>query len=164
MYDINGNLIRRLTQGTFPVDRVVAVDEDSGWVYFVARVDRQRPYDTHLCRVNLEGEKFQQLTEAPGQHDSETFGNFQHQIRFSPSKHFFLDSHSSPSRPPAVELRRADGMLLQTLSKADVDGLKGLRWRPPEPVQGMGIREIPPDLACFALSSRRAAVGGLPPL
>ncbi len=117
MYDINGNLIRRLTQGTFPVDRVVAVDEDSGWVYFVARVDRQRPYDTHLCRVNLEGEKFQQLTEAPGQHDSETFGNFQHQIRFSPSKHFFLDSHSSPSRPPAVELRRADGMLLQTLSK-----------------------------------------------
>jgi dipeptidyl aminopeptidase/acylaminoacyl peptidase len=132
LYDVDGNLIRRLTQGAFPVDRVVTVDEEAGWLYFIARVDRRRPYDTHLCRVNLDGEQFAQLTEAPGQHDLKIYSEIQHQAQFSPSKQFFLDSHSTLSRPPAVELRRADGTLLQTISKLNVDGLKELRWRPPE--------------------------------
>ncbi|MGH8057683.1 MAG: DPP IV N-terminal domain-containing protein, partial [Candidatus Entotheonellia bacterium] len=55
LYDLDGTLIRRLTQGSFPVVRVVAVDESAGWVYFTAQSDLQRPYDTHLCRVNLDG-------------------------------------------------------------------------------------------------------------
>ncbi|MBI2956954.1 MAG: DPP IV N-terminal domain-containing protein [Acidobacteria bacterium] len=123
LYHLDGSLIRRLTQGTFPVVRVVAVDESAGWVYFTAQSDLQRPYDTHLCRVNLEGQGFQQLTDAPGQHE----------IRFAPSKEFFLDMHSTVARPPIVELRRADGILLQTLSKADTDALVNeLKWRPPE--------------------------------
>ncbi len=54
-------------------------------------------------------------------------------IQFAPSKEFFLDTHSSTSRPPAVELRRADGTLLQTLSRANIDALEEeLKWRPPE--------------------------------
>ena len=123
LYDLDGTLIRRLTQGTFPVVRVAAVDEKTGWVYFTAQSDLQRPYDTHLCRVNLEGQGFQQLTDTPGQH----------QIRFAPSKEFFLDTHSSVTRPPVVELRRADGTLLQTVSKADTEALMNeLKWRPPE--------------------------------
>ncbi|MEX2527705.1 MAG: DPP IV N-terminal domain-containing protein [Gemmatimonadota bacterium] len=118
LYDIAGNLIRPLTRGEFPVERVVSVDEASGWVYFTARGDTER----HLYRVNLEGHGFTRLTEAPGQHE----------IRFAPSGQFFLDTHSSVDRPPAVELRRADGTLLQTLATADVTGLEELLWTPPE--------------------------------
>ena len=132
LYDMNGTLIRQLTEGEFPVVRVVSVDEKAGWIYFVAHGDRQRPYDTHLYRVNMDGKGFTRLTEAPGQHDLQIFGRFHHRVQFAPSMQFFLDAHSSVDRPPAVELRRADGTLLQTLSKANTDGLKDLKWIPPE--------------------------------
>ena len=125
LYDLKGNLIRRLSQGRFSVLRwaPMAVHEKSGWVYFTAIGDKQRLYDTHLYRVNLEGQGFTQLTQAPGQHWTQ----------FAPSKDFFLDTHSSLDRPPTVELRRADGTLLQTLSTANIDALKAeLKWRPPE--------------------------------
>jgi dipeptidyl aminopeptidase/acylaminoacyl peptidase len=123
LYNLDGTLIRRLTEGAFPVVRVIAVDEQAGWVYFTAHGDQQRPYDTHLYRVNLEGKNFTRLTEASGQHA----------IDFAPSKEFYLDTHSTVARPPTVELRRADGTLLQTLSRANIDALKEeLQWSPPE--------------------------------
>jgi dipeptidyl aminopeptidase/acylaminoacyl peptidase len=101
----------------------VTVDEEAGWVYVLAHGDQERPYDTHLYRVNLEGQGYMQLTEATGQHE----------IQFAPSKEFFIDTHSTVDRPPTVELRKADGTLLRTLSKANIDALHGeLRWRPPE--------------------------------
>ena len=132
LYDMNGRLIRQLTQGEFPVVRVAVVDEKAGWVYFIAQGDKQRVYDTHLYRVNMEGMGFTQLTETRGQHDLQTFGSILHRVQLAPSKQFFLDTHSTTARPPTVELKRTDGTLLQTLSKADVEGLKELKWRPPE--------------------------------
>ncbi|MEO6331561.1 MAG: DPP IV N-terminal domain-containing protein [Gemmatimonadaceae bacterium] len=123
LYDLDGTLVRRLTQGSFPVVRLVAVDEQSDWVYFTAQSDPARPYDVHFCRVTLDGLRFEQLTQTPGHHE----------IRLAPSKQFFLDSHSSVDRPPVVELRRADGSLLQIVSRADTSALmRELRWRPPE--------------------------------
>ena len=122
LYDMNGKLIRRLTKGSFPVMEVVAVDEERGWVYFTARAEK-RLYDTHLYRINLEGNNFTRLTEGTGQHE----------IVFAPSTEFFLDTHSNVDRPPAVELRRADDTLLQVLSKAKIDALVNeLKWEPPE--------------------------------
>ncbi|MHC4711386.1 MAG: DPP IV N-terminal domain-containing protein [Planctomycetota bacterium] len=53
LYGIDGSLVRKLTEGEFPVFRVAAVDEKQGWVYFVAGTDRRRPYDTHLHRVRF---------------------------------------------------------------------------------------------------------------
>ncbi|MEE8209967.1 MAG: DPP IV N-terminal domain-containing protein [bacterium] len=138
LYNLDGTLLRRLTEGAFPVLRVVAVDEETGWVYFIAHGDQRRPYDTHLYRVNLEGNGFQRLTEAPGQHAVAIYRytggrrRLPEGIQFAPSKEFLLDTHSSPSRPPVVELRRADGTLLQTLSRANIDALNNLKWSPPE--------------------------------
>jgi len=122
LYDLGGNLLGRLTEGSFPVVRTEAVDEKAQWVYFTAHGNRQRPYDTHLYRVSLAGRGFRQLTEEPGVH----------RILFAPSKEFFLDTHSTVDRPPAVALRRADGTLLQTLSSANGDALSDLKWKPPE--------------------------------
>lgn len=124
LYDLEGNLLRRLTEGAFPVERVVAVDGEAGWVYFTARGDRSRPYDVHLYRVGLDGRGFRRLTNAPGQRE----------VRFAPSKAYFLDAHSSLDRAPAVDLRRADGTLVRTLTRANIDRLEAkLDWRPPEP-------------------------------
>jgi dipeptidyl aminopeptidase/acylaminoacyl peptidase len=122
LYSIDGTLIRRLTEGLFPVVGGITVDEEAGWVYFYAHGDRQRPYDLHLYRVSLDGTGFTSLTNAPGGHE----------IQFAPSNAFFLNTHSSVDRPPVVELRRADGTLLQVLSKANIDALEELKWSPPE--------------------------------
>ncbi|MFC2142227.1 DPP IV N-terminal domain-containing protein [Acidobacteriota bacterium] len=121
LYDIEGNLICQLTQGDFPVVDVAAVDEKEGWIYFKAHAE-ERPYDTHLYRVDMEGGGFSRLTERTGQHS----------IQFSPSYKYFLDNHSSITRPPVAELRQADGTLVQTLSRANIDALKRMNWTPPE--------------------------------
>jgi dipeptidyl aminopeptidase/acylaminoacyl peptidase len=121
LYDIEGNLICQLTKGDFPVVNVTAVDEEEGWIYFTAHAE-ERPYDTHLYRVDMKGGGFSRLTEGTGQHS----------IQFSPTNKFFLDNHSSITRPPVAELRKADGTLVQTLSWANIDALKRMNWTPPE--------------------------------
>ena len=123
LYDLDGHLLRRLTEGAWPVLQIIAVDEEAGWVYFTAHADPQRPYDTHLYRVGLEGGPFTQLTEGSGQHA----------VQIAPSKGFFLDTHSSVERAPVVELRQVDGTLVRTLSEANIDALRReLQWSPPE--------------------------------
>lgn len=133
LYELDGALVRRISGGAYPVlgeahmwvpqAGVVALDEENGWVYFRARGERQRPYNVHLYRVKLDGTGLEQLTDQPGWHD----------VQFAPSERFFLDTHSSLDRAPVVELRRADGTLLRTLSRSNLDALREeLNWRPPE--------------------------------
>jgi len=122
LYDANGKLIRKLTTGEIPVDNVVAVDETGGWIYYLARDDRARPYDVHLHRVDIEGRQSLRLTETTGVHTPV----------FAPGKGYFLDTHSTIDRPPSVELRKADGTKLRVLKTADISALKDLNWKPPE--------------------------------
>jgi len=132
LYDLEGNLIRRLTapedpRQPWPVIRVVGVapgsgNQEPGWVYFTAHAEPGRPYDTHLYRVGLDGSGFARLTAAQGEHD----------VQLSPSRQVFLDTHSTLDRPPRTELRRTDGTLVAALEEADVSGLEALGFRPPE--------------------------------
>lgn len=124
LYRTDGALVRQLTTGSFLAGRIMTVDEANGWVYFYCFVGRQ-PYDAPLCRVGLDGEGFTRITDPAGRHWP---------VSFSPSGEFFLDTYSTVSVPPVVELRRADGTLLRTLARADVSRLEGeLRWQAPEP-------------------------------
>lgn len=122
LYNNSGDLVRQLTSGPFPTGAVAAVDATAEWVYFRAQRDPERPYDIHLYRVGLAGGEPEQLTEGSGQHA----------IQFSPSKAFFVDTHSSVDRPPRAELRAADGTRVETLSVADISALDALDWRAPE--------------------------------
>jgi len=121
LYNMDGDLIRRLTRGQFPVLGVVDVDLEGGWVYFYAHGE-PRLYDTHLYRVGLDGTGFARLTEATGEH----------QVQLSPSKRFFLDTHSTVARPPITELRAVDGSLVRIVDEADISELNELGWREPE--------------------------------
>jgi dipeptidyl aminopeptidase/acylaminoacyl peptidase len=122
LYNLDGNLLRELTSGMYSIVEIVSVDEDSRWVYYIARADPERPFDEHLYRVRLDGGNPEQLTQEPGLHS----------IQFSPSNQYFLDTHSSVQRAPRVELRRANGQILRTLSEADVSRLQELNWTPGE--------------------------------
>ena len=124
LFDLEGTLVRRLTEGPFEVSWPYVVDEEKGWIYFGVYGAGDRPYDTYLHRVRLDGSGFEQLVDRhghPGPHG------------FSPSKRFFLLYGSTPTEPDVVELRRADGTLLQTLAREETDWLiEELQWRPPE--------------------------------
>jgi len=114
--------LAQLTKGEFPVNSLVKVDEKAGFVYFTARNDFDREYDIHLMRVRLNGKGQESLTEATGNHA----------IQFAPSGAYYLDTHSTVSRPPVTELRRADGELVTVLEKADDSALTELGWQAPE--------------------------------
>jgi dipeptidyl aminopeptidase/acylaminoacyl peptidase len=123
-YDLRSGLVGRVTEGPFRVDRVVAVDEAKGVVYFLGRAEPGRPYDVHLYQVGLDGTGRRRLTEGTGEHE----------VVFSPDWQYFVDNHSDIDRPPASELRRAaDGVLIRTLARADITGLTAAGWRAPEP-------------------------------
>ena len=120
LYGVDGVLKRRLTEGTFPVGRIVAID-GTGWVYFTAHAET-RVYDTHLYRVDFGGGRFQRLTEGKGTHV----------VSFSPDKQYFIDNWSSIDTAPTSELRAADGHLLQVLSRSSLAEAERRGWSPPE--------------------------------
>jgi dipeptidyl aminopeptidase/acylaminoacyl peptidase len=122
LYQADGTLLRRLTQGSFPVENVVAVDEKRGWVYFMARDDKTRPYDLHLHRVDLAGARHTRLTEARGEHT----------VRLSPEQDVFIDTWSTIGQSPVSELRRVDGSRVRELGRADIARLTALGWKAPE--------------------------------
>lgn len=120
-YDLDGRMIGRLTEGSFPVQGVVDVDHECGHVFFMANAE-ERLYDTHLYRVDFEGKGFKRLTEGTGDH----------RVQMAPSKRCFLDQHSSVTRPPVTEVRTTDGEFLFTLSRADTSALDEFGWMPGE--------------------------------
>jgi YD repeat-containing protein len=118
LYDAAGRLIRRLTSGSWPVEKVVTVDERDGYVYFLAGQDPKAPYDLQLYRVALSGGRSQLLTDGTGLND----------VTMSPSGRWFLTERSAPESAPAVELRAANGRLVRVLSQARIDGLAALGY------------------------------------
>lgn len=126
LYDSrSGKLKQPVTRGAWPVREVLHVDEAQRQVWFLASGLRAKedPYHLHLCRVNLDGSGFLQLTE----------GNGNHQIHFSPDRRFFVDTWSRADHPPVTELRRSpDGSLVCELERADASALLAAGWTLPE--------------------------------
>ncbi len=122
LYSLDGRLLRQLTHGQLPVQKVEAIDERTGWVYFLGSDDAARPYDQHLLRVRLSGGDRQRLTKATGAH----------QVSLAPSLRYFVDTHSTVARPSRSELRQVDGHVVLELTRSDIRPLKDAGWQPPE--------------------------------
>jgi dipeptidyl aminopeptidase/acylaminoacyl peptidase len=122
LYGMDGQLQRQLTSGEWPVKDVLRIDQQDGWVYFTCHSDQKRPYDTHVCRVGLDGKGYAQLTEGDGQHAP----------NISPSADYFVDTFSSVDVPAESVLRKTDGALIRSLGKADISRLEAVGWVPPK--------------------------------
>jgi len=120
-----GSLLGQITRGEWVVRDIVHVDEKRGFVYFVAggREEGQDPYYRHLYRVRLDGTGLLHLTAEPADHD----------VTFSPSGRYFLDTFSRIDSPPVSLLRAADGRHVRELQQADIARLAATGWKPPEP-------------------------------
>lgn len=115
----------QITKGSWPVREVLHVNEAQRQVWFLASGLRKEedPYHLHLCRVNLDGTGFVQLTQADGNHE----------VAFSPDRTYFTTTWSRADHPPVHELRRSDdGALVAVLEKTDITALLATGWTMPE--------------------------------
>jgi dipeptidyl aminopeptidase/acylaminoacyl peptidase len=122
LYDFDGGMVVGLTSGAWQVDNVVGIDEDSGWVYFSARTDPERPYDVHIHRVRLDGSGFARLTEKPGRYSAE----------LTPGSDYLELWRRNVDAPTEMEIRSVDGTLVHAMATADVTRLRAAGWIPPE--------------------------------
>ncbi|HET6204903.1 MAG TPA: S9 family peptidase [Planctomycetota bacterium] len=120
LYERDGTLVRRLTEGPWEVDEFHGVDEAAGVVYFSG--DRDDVKGSQLFRVGLDGNGLAPVTAEPGTHS----------VSMSPKFAYFVDSFSSSKQPGRVDLCRADGRPARTLARADEGPPKEAGWRTPE--------------------------------
>ena len=117
LYAKNGELVRQLTSGNWPVAKttrssggIKAVDEEGGYVYFTGW--SVTPTEQHLFRTPLSGQGIvRRLTEAGGWHNASV----------APDGSFFVDNGQSPSRPPYSAIRDRDGNLLTYITENALD-------------------------------------------
>jgi dienelactone hydrolase len=125
-----GQIKGPVTTGDWIVRQVVRVDEKQRVIWFLGagKEAGRDPYFTHLYRVGFDGKGLQLLTPEDGNHD----------IAFSPSGAYFVDSYSKPDVPPVAVVRDASGKLDATLEKADISKLVATGWKPPIPLKLKG--------------------------
>ncbi len=125
-YDtLSGKMVNAVTTGDWNVRRIDRIDEESGqiWFFAVGLLPGQDPYHEHLCRTNLDGSGFVQLTDGDGTH----------KVQWSPDNKWLIDQYSRVDLPPVTELRSAsDGTLVCKLEEADASEIIAARGGLPE--------------------------------
>ncbi len=110
--DEDGKRLTQLTRGDWPVDKMLAVDEANGLVYFSAGRDaagRAAPRESQIHAVPLAGGKIRTLSAEPGMHAAS----------FAKNASVYVDSWSNARTPPQIALHRADGSLVANLIDND---------------------------------------------
>ncbi|MCC6857218.1 MAG: S9 family peptidase [Bryobacterales bacterium] len=120
LYGIDGRQLEHLTRGEWEVTEVAGVDEDAGEVFFVST--EQSPLERHFYQVKFNGRQRRRLTTAPGTHT----------ISMSPTREYYLDSHSSLTTPPGRTLHARDGAQLAVINERDRTDAEEYDIRPTE--------------------------------
>ena len=120
----SGELKHRITEGPWLVLDIQRVDPESGQIWFLAsNIEGRDPYFHHLYRVGLDGEGLELLTPEIAHHD----------ISWSNSGEYFLDTRSTPETEPVTTVRNPDGAELATLESTDITALLLAGWNRPVP-------------------------------
>ncbi|MDR9441565.1 MAG: S9 family peptidase [Schleiferiaceae bacterium] len=103
-YDEDGELIRQITAGEWPVTTFYGIDEDNGWLYYQAA--EQSPLRRNVYRINLKGRRKQRLSPKSGWNSA----------TFSEGFAYFINRYSSTDTPPLETLRAENGDLVRTIN------------------------------------------------
>lgn len=124
LYDHDGKLKNRITEGPWRVDSVADVDEDKRIIYFVGvgREPGEHSSYKHLYRVDADGKNLELL-------DS---GRFDHTSRISPTKKYIVDVCSRVDAEPRAIVMDGNGRLVMDLEKTDCTKLYEWGWKAPE--------------------------------
>lgn len=118
-----GSLKGRITSGNWAVREIKHVDESNRWVIFTAggKENGRDPYYRHLYRARLDGSRIDLLTPEDADH----------QVTFSPSGLYFVDTYSRVDLPPVSVLRSSKGKIIRILEEADPQRLLDTGWTYP---------------------------------
>ncbi|MCR4965693.1 MAG: S9 family peptidase [Bacteroidales bacterium] len=103
MYDMNGNLIKKVTEGRYDVVEVFGLDAKEEYLYFTAPLEK--PVNQYVCKVNMKSGELTRLGDADGVH---------YPI-FSDSKNYFVDYFTNVTTPRVISLVSNKGKTMKVL-------------------------------------------------
>lgn len=104
LYTLDGKLVNPLTEGEWQVSKIQYIDEKSKTLYFTARKENSARYD--LYSVTFSGKSLKRLT----------FGDYSHQINFSPGGKYFITTYSNVKTPTRIALLNNKGKVINELA------------------------------------------------
>lgn len=109
---LDGKLRRTLTRGDWDIDRLLALDEANGLVYFSSNRDDLVGAQVYVaCLDGSDAAAPRRLSEGEGWHDA-VFGR---------GAKVWIDSYSDPATPPQVSLRDANGKRIAWIEENRLD-------------------------------------------
>lgn len=126
-----GKELHPITAGAGDVDRVLRLDRETRTLWYVGtgRTPDVNPYFEQLFTVNIDTGKTTLLTPEDADHN----------ITMSPNGDYFVDSYSTPTKPPVTVLRSSlTGQVIATVARTNIDRLTAIGWAPPELIKVKG--------------------------
>ena len=114
-YAKDGHLLGALTSGNWDVKTLQGVDAKGRFAYFEAT--ERSPIGLDACRIGIDGQDLQRLTERPGTHH----------VRFNKTFTAFLDLWSDVHTPPQQSLCDGSGKQLHLIDANPAEAWKALK-------------------------------------
>jgi dipeptidyl-peptidase-4 len=122
LYDLTGKLLSTITKGQFEVQNIVALDEATNTMFYMAR-DGDNFMKSQLHRVKLDGTGDVRLTDPA----------FTHTATLSPDRKYFVDIAQTHDTPPISRLVDATtGRVVSDIAKSDISAYASLTLRKSE--------------------------------
>ena len=115
LYDFSGKLINAITTHEFEASRILKVDEDKGFLYYLAR-SGDNHMKMQLHRVKFNGTKNVRLTDP----------TLNHSVTISPKGKYFVDTPQTHNIPPYTNLVNAKGKIVAELATSDMTEFNNL--------------------------------------
>ncbi len=106
LYTTDGKQVRQITKGKWEVNDVLGFDEQGKYVYFSAT--KNSPIEKNYYKASLKKGKIKKITTEKGTHD----------LTFSLSKGYAIDSYNSTTVPSKVSLISDKGKVIKVLVEA----------------------------------------------
>lgn len=123
LYNLSTRQLKtQLTQGNWNVLSIEQIDLKTRTIYFMgAGKEPGDPYFQYFYRVGMDGSEPVLLTPDSANHSIQLSENFQ----------YFIDTWSTPQKPPVVDLRQTKGSKTMRLAESDISRLLATGWKPP---------------------------------
>lgn len=109
LYQMDGKLVRQLTQGEWVIDGIEHINQESGIIYFTGRKDTA--VERHLYSVAIATGDIKKISRRSGFHS----------ITFAKDGSSFIDNFSTVNTPPQVSLHNAEGDRVTWLVENRID-------------------------------------------
>lgn len=103
LYNMQGQLVRQITQGDWEVTNFLGYNEDNQRIYFIST--EESPLERHLYSISIKGNNKRKLS---GEYDWNT-------VNMSRDYKYYIETSSGPATPPKYTLHKGDGTQVRVL-------------------------------------------------